>query len=212
MSCIVILLLALSAIMSSTALAEADPVTTVVISVPDQKLGVVREGKTVARYPVSTSKFGIGDRFGSYRTPVGEMEIAAKIGNGLRSGSVLKGRVPTGEILEPNAPGRDPIVTRILVLRGREERNRNATSRGIYIHGTTEEKRLGKPVSYGCIRMRSRDVITIFGMVNVGSRVLISKEKLKTACKSVTMDGAGQVADSKKKRTGAPYADSSESI
>jgi hypothetical protein len=197
---------------SSAPAANVAPETTLVISVADQKMGVVRAGKTVATFRVSTSKFGIGDRFGSYRTPVGEMEIASKIGRGLRLGAVLKGRVPTGEILEPNAPGRDPIVTRIMVLRGTEEQNRNAKSRGIYIHGTTEEKHVGKPVSYGCIRMRSRDVISVFGMVHVGSRVLISEEKLKTACRMVTPTGGGEIARSNKPKADAPYARSSESI
>ena len=59
----------------------------------------------------------------------------------------------------PNAPGRDPIVTRILWLKGMEDRNRNTFRRTIYIHGTPEERRLGEPVSYGCIRMASRDVM-----------------------------------------------------
>ncbi len=162
--------------------AGAAPQTTLVISVRDQKLGVIQGGKRIATYPVSTSKFGLGDRFGSYRTPIGHMAIASKIGNGLRSGSVLKGRVPTGEVLKPNAPGRDPIVTRIMVLRGLEEQNRNANSRGIYIHGTTEEKRIGKPVSYGCIRMRSKDVISVFRWVRVGTPVVSSEENLRIAC------------------------------
>ncbi len=190
----------------------AAPQTTLVISVRDQKLGVIREGKRIATYSVSTSKFGLGDRFGSYRTPVGQMAIASKIGTGLRSGAVLKRRVPTGEILEPNAPGRDPIVTRIMILRGLEEQNRNAKSRGIYIHGTTEEKRIGNPVSYGCIRMRSRDVISVFRMVNVGSSVLISEDNLRTACRAVISRGTGEVAENAGEKAAASHARSSESI
>ena len=46
----------------------------------------------------------------------------------------FKSRQPTGEIVAVNAPGRDPIVTRILWLKGKEERNRRAYSRYIYIH------------------------------------------------------------------------------
>jgi lipoprotein-anchoring transpeptidase ErfK/SrfK len=208
----VFLLITIFVILISALPAGAAPDTTLVISVRDQKLGVVREGKRIATYPISTSKFGLGDRFGSYRTPIGQMAIASKIGSGLRSGSVLKGRVPTGEILKPNAPGRDPIVTRIMVLRGLEEQNRNANSRGIYIHGTTEEKRIGKPVSYGCIRMRSRDVISVFRMVSVGSPVLISEEKLKTACRSViSTDNGKNVAKTVRVRVAVPHEQSSES-
>ena len=192
--------------------AGAAPHTTLIISVRDQKLGVVREGKRIATYSVSTSKFGLGDRFGSYRTPVGYMAIASKIGSGLSSGAVLKGRVPTGEILEPDAPGRDPIVTRIMVLRGLEEQNRNAKSRGIYIHGTPEEGRIGKPVSYGCIRMRSRDVISVFRMVSVGTLVLISEEKLRTACRSAVSRGSNDVAENVRQQAADSHASSSESI
>jgi hypothetical protein len=50
-------------------------------------------------------------------------------------------------------------VTRILWLRGLEAQNVNAFSRDIYIHGTPEERLIGTPASYGCIRMRSSDII-----------------------------------------------------
>jgi lipoprotein-anchoring transpeptidase ErfK/SrfK len=126
----------------------------VVISVADQRLVVLREGMWVEKFKVSTSKFGVGDSYGSYKTPVGRHRICDKIGEGLPLGSVIKHRNATGEILPANAPGRDPIVTRILWLEGLEQKNANARSRGIYIHGTVEEEKVGSPVSYGCIRMR----------------------------------------------------------
>lgn len=126
------------------------------ISVPDQKMLVFENGTEIARYDVSTSKFGLGDRPGSYATPLGKMQVAQKIGGGQPIGMKFKSRRPTGEIVPVNAPGRDPIVTRILWLRGLEARNRRAYGRGIYIHGTAEEWRIGTPASYGCIRMRSQ--------------------------------------------------------
>ncbi|HEY5035913.1 MAG TPA: L,D-transpeptidase, partial [Chthoniobacterales bacterium] len=46
----------------------------VIISVHDQKLMVIQDGKRVAIYPVSTSKFGIGDRWGSMATPLGWLQ------------------------------------------------------------------------------------------------------------------------------------------
>ena len=131
-------------------------------------------GVEVARYDVSTSKFGLGDRPGSYATPLGTMQVAQKIGAGQPSGMKFKSRRPTGEIVRPNAPGRDPIVTRILWLRGTESQNRRAYGRGIYIHGTAEEYTIGTPASYGCIRMRSRDVISLFNKVEVGARVEVT--------------------------------------
>ncbi|MDP9003198.1 MAG: L,D-transpeptidase [Verrucomicrobiota bacterium] len=157
----------------------------VVISVPQQRMALLDNGVLVATYPVSTSKFAIGDWPGSRGTPLGELEIAEKIGGSAPSGAVFKDRKRTGEILEPDAPGRDPIVTRILWLRGREAQNANAYSRYIYIHGTPEERNIGKPASFGCIRMRSRDVIQLFDVVGWGAKVTIVDQPLETVVPTV---------------------------
>lgn len=151
----------------------------VIISVSQQRMAVLDNGVLMATYPVSTSKFAIGDSPGSMGTPLGEMEIAEKIGGAAPSGAVFKDRRRTGEILAPDAPGRDPIVTRILWLRGREARNANAYSRYIYIHGTPEERTIGQPASYGCVRMRSRDVIQLYDIVGRGAKVTILDESLE---------------------------------
>jgi lipoprotein-anchoring transpeptidase ErfK/SrfK len=145
----------------------------VVISVKDQKLALLDREKLVAIYPVSTSKYGLGDWRGSFRTPLGELEIAQKVGDGMPPGTVFKDRRRTGEIVLPNAPGRDPIVSRIIWLRGREPQNANAFGRDIYIHGTPEERNLGLPVSYGCVRMSSNDVIKLYDVVGQGAQVTI---------------------------------------
>ena len=149
-----------------------------ILSVADQKMIVLRDGKPLSSYPVSTSKFGLGDRPGSYATPLGVLRIKEKIGHGLPAGAVFKSRKPTGEVLPVDAPGRDPIVTRILWLEGLDERNRNAYRRYIYIHGTPEERNVGRPVSYGCIRMRSEDVIELFETVGLNSKILITPNPL----------------------------------
>ena len=153
------------------------PSTSIVISVAEQKLVVLRDGALWKKYPISTSKYGVGDSFGSYKTPVGQLRVCEKIGEELAPGSVIKERRATGEVLPPNAPGRDPIVTRVIWLDGLEEQNHNARSRGIYIHGTTEESKLGKPVSYGCIRMRSKDVQEVFEEATIDTPVMIVPEK-----------------------------------
>ena len=150
----------------------------VVISVPEQRLALLDEGTLIATYPVSTSKFALGDVPGSRGTPLGELEVAEKIGGSAPLGAVFKSRRRTGEIIAPDAPGRDPIVTRILWLRGRERQNANAFQRNIYIHGTPEERNIGHPASYGCIRMRSRDVIRLYDVVGAGARVSILNQPL----------------------------------
>ncbi len=150
----------------------------IVVSVAEQKLALMRDGEVLRKYPISTSRFGLGDSYGSYRTPEGRLKITEKIGDGLPAGAVIKHRSPTGEILKPNAPGRDPIVSRILWLNGQEPGNSNAFARGVYIHGTPDEKHLGRPASYGCIRMRSSDVIELYSGVPVGTAVSIVRGKL----------------------------------
>lgn len=152
-----------------------------IISVADQKMLVLRDGKPLSSYSVSTSKFGVGDRPGSYATPLGVLRVKEKIGHGLPVGAVFKSRKPTGEVLPVDAPGRDPIVTRILWLEGLDERNRNAFLRYIYIHGTPEERNVGRPVSYGCIRMRSKDVIQLFETVGLNSKILITPSPLPSS-------------------------------
>ncbi|MDD5199684.1 MAG: L,D-transpeptidase [Terrimicrobiaceae bacterium] len=150
----------------------------VMVSVAEQKLALVRNGELVRTYAISTSRFGVGDDYGTYRTPLGKLRISEKIGDGLAAGAVFRHRTPTGEVLAPNAPGRDPIVSRILWLDGLDECNRNAYGRCVYIHGTPDERHLGRPVSYGCIRMRSCDVIELYAATPVGTEVSIIKGRL----------------------------------
>ena len=153
----------------------------IIVSVPDQHLVVVDNGVLVGHFPVSTSKYGLGDRPRSYATPLGTLEVASKVGEGAPVGAVFKGQRLTGEIIRPNSPGRDPIVTRILRLRGLNACNSHAFERGIYIHGTAEEWKIGRPASYGCIRMRSRDVVQVFDTVPVGTKIEIVNFSLRQA-------------------------------
>ena len=139
---------------------------------------IVDRRHLIARYPVSTSKFGIGDSAGSYRTPLGTLFVSGKFGDKLPPGAVIKNRVPTGEVVGVNAPGRDAIVARVIWLRGMEAQNRGARDRCIYIHGTPEEGRIGKPASFGCIRMRSRDVIALYDSVHIGMHVTITTKRI----------------------------------
>ncbi len=143
------------------------------VDVGAQRLEVRRGGRVVAVYPVSTSSFGTGDEPGSNRTPLGWMRVEAKIGAGAPLGAEFVNRAWTGRVIEPDQPGKggDRILTRILWLRGLEPRNRNAQRRGIYIHGTNQERLVGRPASRGCIRMRNRDVAELFDLVRVGTRV-----------------------------------------
>jgi len=149
-----------------------------VISVEEQIMVTFNRDRPKRVYRVSTSKFGVGNKHGSFKTPVGQLEIVEIVGEGLPVGSKLKGRQPTGEIVPVNAPGRDPIVTRILRMRGTDPNTVGTFERAIYIHGTAAEARLETPASWGCVRMASEDIIELCEWIEVGARVDIVLGKL----------------------------------
>src|ERR1044071_2371649 len=181
---------ALALVLSLVSLAPAlfatqlDPSHRLIISVRDQKLMLVQNGGKVATYPVSTSMFGVGDSWGRMTTPIGYLAVEKKIGDNVPVGAVFHKRKLTGEVLQPNAPGRDPVTTRIIWLRGLEAQNAHAFQRGIYIHGTPQEKNIGRPASYGCIRMKSTDVAALYDRVPVGALVQITPEHLPKVAKA----------------------------
>jgi lipoprotein-anchoring transpeptidase ErfK/SrfK len=155
------------------------------ISLPDQTLDLFDDkGKLVRSYSVSTSKNGAGEQCDSDCTPRGKHIIRAKIGAGLPLNAVFVGRRPTGEVytseLGERYPERDWILTRILWLSGCEPgfnrlRQVDTMRRFVYIHGTSDEQRIGTPVSHGCIRMHNRDVVELFDAVTPGTPVEISE-------------------------------------
>jgi lipoprotein-anchoring transpeptidase ErfK/SrfK len=159
--------------------------TKLVVSIPEQKLAVVVNNKVFKTYRISTSRYGEGDTLGSWCTPIGKLAVATKIGGTVPVGGVFCGRRYTGEVLSVNAPGRDPIVSRIIWLRGLDWTSRNAYHRCIYIHGTPQEDSLGKKASYGCIRMRMSDVVEVFNRVTIGTDVAIVDKPINRAVKDL---------------------------
>ena len=157
----------------------------IIVKVSQQKLYCCDdEEKVLFEYPVSTSSFGMGNKNGSFMTPLGEHSIAQKIGADCAINEVFIGRVPQGELEALQAAGKtlpeDIITSRILWLEGKEPGVNNGEGidsyqRYIYIHGTSEEKKIGLPASHGCIRMRNQDVIDLFDQVDEGCRVLIQE-------------------------------------
>ncbi len=152
------------------------------ISVPEQRLYLLEQGKEIADYAVSTASKGTGELYGSGCTPRGLHRIRIKVGTGAPLGTVFVGRRPTGEIYGPalasQYPQRDWILTRILWLSGLEPgRNRfgdrDTLRRYIYIHGCPDELPMGEPLSHGCIRMGNQAVMELFERVAIGDKVFI---------------------------------------
>src|SRR5881398_307698 len=171
-------------IIPAFAVTPVDTSSQLIVSVCDQKLMLVQNGGKVATYPVSTSIFGLGDAWGRMTTPLGYLAVEKKIGDRAPTGAVFHHRRLTGEILQPNAPGRDPVTTRIIWLSGLETQNAHAFHRCIYIHGTPQEKTIGRPASYGCIRMKSSDVAALYDRVPLGALVQITPEHLPKLAKA----------------------------
>jgi len=155
------------------------------ISIIKQQLLLLDGENIKKKYSVSTAKNGPGERKNSECTPLGEHIIAEKIGHDAKQNSIFVGRVETNELYVPEMrklfPDRDWILTRILWLSGTEEgknkgNNVDSYERYIYIHGSPEETKMGKPGSRGCIRMRNSDVIELFELVSVGTIVTITEK------------------------------------
>ena len=143
------------------------------ISVRRQELVLKSGRKKLVEYPISTSRFGLGSKEGSFKTPTGKFRIADKIGDGMPAGTVFKSRRPvkaTKKLLREE----DLVMSRILWLDGLERRNANTHDRYIYIHGTNHEEKIGTPASHGCIRMKNADLLELFERVAVGTPVEIA--------------------------------------
>jgi hypothetical protein len=152
------------------------------ISLQDQRLRLLVDGRQIASYPISSARNGPGQQAGSGCTPLGRHRIRIRVGDGCPAGTVFVGRRRTGECysaeLAASQPGRDWILTRILWLTGTEHgRNRggqvDTLRRYIYIHGTPESEPMGRPLSHGCIRMHDADLIDLFDRVRAGDAVEI---------------------------------------
>lgn len=150
------------------------------ISVARQKLYLIKDYYLYSFYPCSTASAGIGNKAGSYQTPLGWHVIAERIGDGLPKGAILKERQFSGKVWNPLHPTSDDLIlSRILWLQGIEPGTNvgngiDTHDRYIYIHGTPEEAKLGTPASHGCIRLSNDDVITLFNQTKTGMPLLIT--------------------------------------
>lgn len=152
------------------------------VSIKYQKMYLIRFGNIVSEYSISTSKYGVGNKMYSQKTPTGIHWIKNKMGRRAPLNGILKGGGYTGEIANieylPISTKRDLITSRVLWLEGMEwginhGGNNDSYKRKIYIHGTQEEGLIGKPASHGCIRMKNNDITELYDLVKKGLYVLI---------------------------------------
>lgn len=155
------------------------------VSIKQQRIYLIRHGHLVTSYQVSTSKYGIGSRINSKKTPLGLHKIETKIGRGVPLRGIIKGGVYTGKQADlehyPVPIEGDFVTTRLMWLKGLEAGKNlggafDSYLRRIYIHGTPEEGLIGKPSSHGCIRMTNYEVSELYKLVEKGLHVLILNE------------------------------------
>jgi lipoprotein-anchoring transpeptidase ErfK/SrfK len=147
----------LAAVITPSALAQ-QPTTNlparvkrqVVVSVPDRKLVVMENGAVLRVFPVA-----VGADVSP--SPTGDFEIVTRLTDPTyyHSGVVI----PAGTD--------NPLGPRWVGL------NR----KGYGIHGTNMPGSIGNAASHGCIRMRNRDIVQFFAMVNVGDTVEIHGQR-----------------------------------
>ena len=154
------------------------------ISLKHQQLFLIKNDSTIKKYPISTSKKGIGNQQNSFQTPHGLHTIKRKIGGDVPYGGILESREFKGEIAtiitkKEKAP-KDYVTSRIMWLQGEDlginkGRKVDSYNRYIYIHGTPEEGYIGEPASHGCIRMKNKDVMELYNLVEEGTPIFILK-------------------------------------
>ena len=153
------------------------------INIPKQELYFFQNNEKIFTFPVSTSKYGIGNKEGSFKTPLGIHRVSEKNGGGAEPYTIFKKKKNTGKIavINNNNNSKDLITTRIIILEGLESginkgKGIDSKERNIWIHGTQEEKSIGKPASHGCIRMKNNDIIELFDLVDIDTLVEIIEE------------------------------------
>jgi hypothetical protein len=152
------------------------------VSIENQKMYHIKEGAIVKKYIISSSEYGTGSESGSNKTPLGLHKVKEKYGDETPINGRMIGRVFYGQIAtlynDKTKSKTDDVTSRIFWLEGLEKgKNKgegiDSYKRYIYIHGTSEEGRLGTPASHGCIRMKNNEVIDLYKTIAIGTLVLI---------------------------------------
>ena len=152
------------------------------VDISEQRLYLIENNLIKASYPISTSKYGEGSIENSFKTPLGKHSIKEMIGEEAEINTIFTSRINTKRsatiIDQFKDTDNDYVTSRIMWLDGEEDGlnkggNVDSFRRYIYIHGTHEEGLIGTKASHGCIRMFNYDVIELFNLVNIGTKVLI---------------------------------------
>jgi lipoprotein-anchoring transpeptidase ErfK/SrfK len=161
---------------AGAAVAPARAKRQVVVSVPDRKLVVMENGAVLRVFPVAVGAT-------PSPSPTGAFEIVSRLSE------------PTyyhaGVVIPPGDD--NPLGPRWVGL----------SMKGYGIHGTNVPNSIGKAVSRGCIRLRNRDIVQFFAMVNVGDTVEIHGARDKQIAEIFGADTCEPTAVAQMQPTGA---------
>jgi lipoprotein-anchoring transpeptidase ErfK/SrfK len=131
---------------------------TVVVKTAERKLYLVLGAGSALRYPVGVGRAG--------KAWSGETVIDGKyIRPAWSPPSEVRRDNPRLPDIIPGGSPRNPMGTAAMTLHGDE----------YAIHGTNDPASIGHFVSYGCIRMYNQDIVDLFGRVDVGTRVFVTR-------------------------------------
>lgn len=140
----------------------ASAATEVIISIPEHRLYVIDDEDIVAQFPVATGKKGTPTPTGEYRISEIVKDPTWHVPESIRN---EKGGPKVKEV--PPGPT-NPLGAYFIRL--------GDTSIGI--HGTIKPKSIGSSVSHGCIRMHNKHVSKVAQLVQRGTVVTITDERV----------------------------------
>ena len=138
----------------------------IVINIPEFRLYYFPKARSG---DVVTFPLGIGDEGND--TPVGRYTVLEKmVRPAWHVPKSIRKRSPGSPEVVPPGPG-NPMGSHALRL----------SAKGILIHGTNRPWGIGRRSSHGCLRLYPEDIVRLFHMVPVGTRVIIVNQPVKVS-------------------------------
>ncbi|NER37820.1 MAG: L,D-transpeptidase [Oscillatoria sp. SIO1A7] len=136
---------------SKLASEAVDSETYLLLSLSERHLYLYKEGRMQGAYPVAIGKPG-------WETPTGIFTVIEKIDKPAWENPLTGAYIPAG----PN----NPLGSKWIGFW-------TDGTNHIGFHGTPNEGAIGWAVSHGCVRMRNRDIVALFDLVDVGTTVKV---------------------------------------
>jgi len=127
------------------------PDVRLVVDLSDRRVYVYQQGQQSASYPIAIGQAG-------WETPTGKFQVTSLEKN-------PRWRHPLTHEWVPPGPD-SPLGVRWIGFW-------EDTHSEIGFHGTNQEDLLGEAASHGCIRMRNRDITTLFDQIAIGTPVIV---------------------------------------